>query len=58
MVLHVRLWTTAFTPQKKLELAETRRCKFGSIDRLIQTLEVSPDNERLFKHARPTTCKR
>jgi len=38
----------SFTPQKKLNWRNPA-LQFGSIDRLIQTLEVSPDNERLFK---------
>ena len=38
----------SFTPQKKLNWRNPA-LQFGSIDRLIQTLEVSPDNERLFR---------
>ncbi|WP_340263056.1 helicase-related protein [Sulfitobacter pontiacus] len=37
-----------FTPQNKLNWRNPA-LQFGSIDRLIQTLEMSPDNERLFK---------
>ena len=37
-----------FTPQNKLNWRNPT-LQFGSIDRLIQTLEMSPDNERLFK---------
>ncbi|WP_341234201.1 helicase-related protein [uncultured Sulfitobacter sp.] len=37
-----------FTPQNKINWRNPS-LQFGSIDRLIKTLEMSPDNERLFK---------